>query len=186
MGRLVDTMLSLGAVSRQPLQIENVELRALAERARSALHSEAKDRQIEWKISALPAATCDSALIQQVFLQLLANSIKFTRGREKAIIQVGHVVVGGKPTIFVRDNGVGFNQEHSSQLFRLFHRLHQTEGFGGVGAGLAIVQRIIARHGGRVWTDAEPDKGATFYFTVDTLSGVRVDGQGELNKESPA
>jgi len=114
----------------------------------------------------LPAAECDPDLIRQVFANLLSNAAKFTRPRERAIIRVGQMTLDGRPVIFVRDNGVGFDMKQAGKLFGVFQRLHGRDDFEGTGIGLATVQRIIQKHGGRVWAESQPDQGATFYFTV--------------------
>jgi light-regulated signal transduction histidine kinase (bacteriophytochrome) len=121
---------------------------------------------VTWKIAELPPAECDPILIKQVFQNLIANALKFTRPRECAVIEIGHLQENGESIIFVRDNGVGFNMKYKDKLFGVFQRLHRAEDFEGTGIGLATVQRIIRKHGGRVWPEAELDKGATFYFTL--------------------
>ena len=123
-------------------------------------------RAIEWNVQALPFVDCDPALMKQVFANLLSNAVKFTRPRDPAVIQVGSTRHGEEPVIFVRDNGVGFSMKYANKLFGVFQRLHRSEDFEGTGVGLATVQRIIRKHGGRVWAEAELDKGATFYFTL--------------------
>ena len=132
------------------------------------LAPECEGRQIEWKIGSLPLVECDPGLIKQVFQNLLANAIKFTRPRAQAIIEVGQKDINGDSVVFVRDNGVGFNMKYAEKLFGVFQRLHRTEDFEGTGVGLATVQRIIQKHGGRIWAEAELDKGATFCFTLGT------------------
>ncbi len=132
------------------------------------LKAECQGRQLEWKIGTLPFVECDPALMKQVFQNLLSNAVKFTRPRSQAIIEVGQKDEDGSAVVFVRDNGVGFNMKYSDKLFGVFQRLHRVEDFEGTGVGLATVQRIIQKHGGRIWADAELDKGATFYFTLGT------------------
>lgn len=117
----------------------------------------------------LPPCDADPALLQQVWTNLLSNAIKYTRGREVATIDVGWRSDGdppGDPTYFVKDNGVGFDMRYVDKVFGVFQRLHRAEDFEGTGVGLAIVQRIILRHGGRVWAEAQPGQGATFSFTL--------------------
>ncbi len=170
MGKLVDDLLNLGRVGRQALKEQLTDLRSLLEAVLADLKPEAEGREIEWIIGQLPPAKCDPGLIRLVFANLLSNAIKFTRHQEHAIIQVGQMTLDGEVVFFVRDNGVGFNMRYVDKLFGIFQRLHLQEDFEGTGVGLATVQRIIHKHGGRVWAEAEPYKGATFYFTLGVAS----------------
>ncbi len=122
-----------------------------------------KGREIEWRIAELPYVDCDSGLMKQVFANLLSNAIKYTRPRKPAVIEIGKTTSNGQSAIFVRDNGVGFNAKYADKLFGVFQRLHRKEDFEGTGVGLATVQRILHKHGGRIWARAEVDKGATFF-----------------------
>src|SRR5438874_8296015 len=132
----------------------------------SMLKPESEGRQVEWIIADLPFVECDPILIKQVLQNLMANALKFTRPRPRAVIEIGQVEENGNPAVFVRDNGVGFSMKYADKLFGVFQRLHRPEDFEGTGIGLATVQRIIQKHGGRVWVEAELDRGATFYFSL--------------------
>ncbi len=166
MGALIDDMLNLGRVGRSQLSVQVTGLNSLVNAVRSDLNRANPDRLIEWRVDTLPFVECDPGLMKQVFFNLLANAVKFTRSRKPAIIEVGAAGQDEHATIFVRDNGVGFSMKHAQKLFGMFQRLHRAEDFEGTGVGLATVQRIIHKHGGRVWAEAELDKGATFYFTL--------------------
>ncbi len=166
MAHLLEDLLSLARLGRQELSKQDCGLSALVKEVVTTLQPEIRDREVEWRIAELPFVDCDPTLMKQVLSNLLANALKFSQTRERAIIEVGQTTIDGEPVIFVRDNGVGFNMKFSEKLFGLFQRLHRQEDFEGTGVGLAIVQRIIQRHGGRVWAQAELNKGATFYFTL--------------------
>ena len=166
MGMLVDDLLNLARVGRQELNFEPCDLNAILQEVLSDLRSETEGRQIEWRIGELRNAECDPGLIKQVFANLLSNAVKYTRPRNPAIIEVGQEPAGGEEVIYVRDNGVGFSMQYANKLFGVFQRLHRAEDFEGTGVGLATVERIVRKHGGRIWAEAELDKGAVFYFTL--------------------
>jgi light-regulated signal transduction histidine kinase (bacteriophytochrome) len=130
------------------------------------LAPECSERNVEWRIGDLFTAECDPGLMKQVFVNLLSNAVKYTRKRENAVIEVGYTRQAGLCVIFIRDNGVGFEMQYVGKLFGVFQRLHKARDFEGTGVGLAITQRIIRKHGGRIWAEAELDKGATFFFTL--------------------
>jgi light-regulated signal transduction histidine kinase (bacteriophytochrome) len=174
MGLLVDELLNLAKVGRHALNLQVTGLGAVVAEVVSMLASESAGRQVEWKIADLPFVECDPVLIKQVFQNLLANALKFTRPRDRAVIEVSHREENGQPVIVIRDNGVGFSMKYTDKLFGVFQRLHRPEDFEGTGIGLATVYRIIQKHGGRVWAEAELDKGATFYFTVGDLEQTEV------------
>jgi light-regulated signal transduction histidine kinase (bacteriophytochrome) len=166
MSALIDDLLKLAKVTRQGLKLQNVGLNALVEEALREFESETRDRGIEWQIGVLPLVKCDPGLMRQAIINLLSNAIKYTRNREQAVIQVRQSIVDGRDVILVRDNGAGFDMAHAKRLFAPFQRFHAAKEFEGIGIGLATVQRIIQKHGGRIWAQSEPGLGATFYFTV--------------------
>src|SRR2546421_706992 len=166
MGVLVDELLNLARVGRHSLSLQVTGLNSIVAELVSMLKPESEGRQVEWIIADLPFVECDPILIKQVLQNLMANALKFTRPRPRAVIEIGQVEENGSPAIFVRDNGVGFSMKYADKLFGVFQRLHRPEDFEGTGIGLATVQRIIQKHGGRVWVEAELDRGATFYFSL--------------------
>jgi light-regulated signal transduction histidine kinase (bacteriophytochrome) len=166
MGVLVDDLLHLTRVGRRELSVHMTGLGSLVEEVRRELQPEVAGREIEWRIGRLPFVECDPALMKQVLANLLSNAVKFTRPRKSALIEVGTRTQDGAPVVFVRDNGVGFSMKYADKLFGVFQRLHRPEDFEGTGVGLAMVQRIVHKHGGRVWAEAELNKGATFYFML--------------------
>jgi light-regulated signal transduction histidine kinase (bacteriophytochrome) len=129
------------------------------------LRAETTGREVEVRVANLPEVVGDASLLRQVFVNLLSNAFKFTRGK-KAVIEVGYEKTKSEHVVFVRDNGAGFDMAYSQKLFSVFQRMHTEDQFEGTGVGLSIVQRIIQRHGGRIWTQAEVDKGATFYVAL--------------------
>ncbi|HEY2986973.1 MAG TPA: PAS domain S-box protein [Candidatus Binatia bacterium] len=166
MGQLIDDLLAFSRLSRQALKKLPVETADIAREALDLLRHEQSNGQVQISVGNLPACQADPALLRQVFVNLISNAIKYTRRRDTARIEIGTLTNGGEPVYFVKDNGVGFEMKYAAKLFGVFQRLHRAEEYEGTGVGLAIVQRIVHRHGGRVWADAEIDKGATFYFTL--------------------
>jgi light-regulated signal transduction histidine kinase (bacteriophytochrome) len=166
MGLLVDDLLNLARMGRRELSLQVSGLKSVVDELIKELQPECEGRQIEWQIGVLPFVECDPGLMKQVFQNLLSNALKFTRPRSQAVIEVGQKDRNGTPVLFVRDNGVGFSMKYADKLFGVFQRLHRAEDFEGTGVGLATVQRIIQKHGGRIWVEAELEKGATFYFTL--------------------
>jgi two-component system sensor histidine kinase/response regulator len=166
LGLLIDDLLNLSRFSRQPLAKRNVNLASLVEQVLGELHSEREGRQVEIHLGHLPECLGDASLLKQVFINLLSNALKFTRKREPAIIEIECQAQPGELMFTIRDNGAGFDMQYAGKLFGVFQRLHSTEEFEGTGVGLSIVHRIIHRHGGRTWAEAETNKGATFRFTL--------------------
>ena len=167
MGELIDGLLALSRLGREKIQFTDVDMSQLAANAFEEQKAAAgKERKMEFKLAELPPAYGDKRLITQVFQNLLANAIKFTRKTATTSIDVCAYTAAGENVYYVRDNGVGFDMGHAQKLFGTFQRLHGADEFEGSGIGLATVQRIIARHGGRVWAEAKPNDGATFYFSL--------------------
>jgi hypothetical protein len=166
MGQLISGLLNLSMIGKQELKRQSTELGGLVDEVVASLKTETAGRHIEWKIGHLPAEDCDPNLMKQVFANLLSNAAKYTQPRAEVLIEVGQMKINGENPIYVRDNGVGFNMKNAGRLFGVFQRLHPAREFEGTGIGLATVARIIGKHGGRVWAEAEEQKGATFYFTI--------------------
>jgi light-regulated signal transduction histidine kinase (bacteriophytochrome) len=171
MGRLVDDLLAFSRLSRQPISKQRLDPTDLVRAALQDLHAEQAGRQIDLLIQDLPACQADPSLLRQVWVNLLSNALKFTRRRERAVIEVGSYEEDTHPVYYVKDNGVGFDMRYVGKLFGVFQRLHKAEEYEGTGVGLAIVQRIVHRHGGRVWAVAKVDQGATFWFTLERGTG---------------
>jgi len=167
MGRLVDDLLNLSRVGRAATKHETVDLNLLIEDVLAELRHEVRGRRIEWRIASLSPVQGDAGLIKQVFANLISNAIKYTSTRPVAVIEIGQEEAEGGPAIFIRDNGVGFNMQYVGKLFGVFQRLHREDEFEGTGVGLATVKRIVQLEGGRIWAEAELDKGATFRFTLN-------------------
>jgi two-component system sensor histidine kinase/response regulator len=166
MAQLITGLLNLSMIGKLGLKQQQVEIKAIVDDVVAGLAAETPGRRIQWKIQELPAEACDPNLIKQVFINLLSNSVKYTKPRPEAVIEIGQASVNGETPIYIRDNGVGFNMKYADKLFGVFQRLHPVAEFEGTGIGLATVDRIIRKHGGRIWAEAEEDKGATFYFTI--------------------
>jgi signal transduction histidine kinase len=164
MARLLDGLLTFSRLSRQPLSKQTIAPADIARPVLDSLRGLWEGRQVEIVVGDLPMCEADPILLKQVFVNLLGNALKYSSKREVAVIEVGYRQESG--AYFVRDNGVGFDMQYANKLFGVFQRLHRAEEYDGTGVGLAIVQRIVTRHGGRVWAEAEVDRGATFYFTL--------------------
>ncbi|HSL29045.1 MAG TPA: PAS domain S-box protein [Anaerolineales bacterium] len=166
MGQLIDDLLAFSRLGRKEMFRSRIDMKALAESVFAELLKEQDAGRIDFQIAKLPTTRGDLALLQQVWVNLLANAIKFTSKKERAVIEVGCKQSKDENIYYVRDNGAGFDMEYANKLFGVFQRLHSESEFEGTGVGLAIVQRIIGRHSGRAWAEGEVEKGATFYFAL--------------------
>lgn len=166
MGRLVDDLLALARLGRQPLVARQVSTRVVVEQVLHEVRQQHEGRAVTVALGDLPEVEGDPGLLKQVFVNLVDNAFKYTRLKADARVDIGSGDVAGERVFFVRDNGVGFDTQYAGKLFGVFQRLHRAEDFEGTGVGLAIVQRIIQRHGGRIWAEAAVDQGATFSFTI--------------------
>lgn len=171
MGRLIDGLLKFSRLGRAPLAASALDMAALVRGALEELGAAAAEPRVTIEIGALPAASGDPVLLRQVWLNLLENAVKFSARRDFPRIEVGGRGEEAQAVYWVRDNGAGFDMRYSDKLFGVFQRLHDPGEYPGTGIGLATVQRIVARHGGRVWAEGEPDKGATFYFSLPRGGG---------------
>jgi signal transduction histidine kinase len=183
MGDLIDGLLTFSRLGRQPVRKQPVSPADLVHEVINDLRPEWQDRRVNITVADLPPCEADALLLKQVFVNLLSNALKYTRQREEAVIVVGAGdgadlnCAGSDPfarlhriVYFVRDNGAGFDMRYRDKLFGVFQRLHSADVFEGIGVGLALVERIVHRHGGRIWAHAEVDRGATFYFTLNAAS----------------
>jgi PAS domain S-box-containing protein len=184
MGQLIDDLLNLARIGRREMKREGVRIANVVKQAIAELPSEAQERHIEWRIEPLPEMNCDAGLLKLVFSNLLSNAVKFTRKQPIAVIEIGARMTGGVATIFVRDNGVGFDPRYADKLFGVFQRLHRHEDFEGTGVGLATVQRIIHRHGGEIWAESQVNSGTTFSFTLGLLSQASGDSRAREIKHA--
>ena len=168
MGTLVDDLLAFSRLSRQQFKKSSVNTGDVVQTAWDRLAADLNGRSVDFRLAELPVTMADPLLLEQVFLNLLSNALKYSAKRERTTIEVGTFAdkASGEAVFYVKDNGVGFDMRYVGKLFGVFQRLHRAEDYEGTGVGLAIVKRIVQRHGGRVWAEGQLDKGATFYFTL--------------------
>ena len=166
MSQLIDDLMRLSRLGRQALNLQTVDVAALVQVTVDELRLQLQDGDLRVCVGDLPLITADVSLLRQVFVNLLSNAFKFTRGLEHAVVHIACEYRGLERVFFVRDNGPGFDMAQAGRLFEAFHRLHRPDEFEGSGIGLSIVQRVVQRHGGRVWAEASPGQGACFFFTL--------------------
>ena len=168
MGQLIDDLLAFSRLGRQALAPTDIDMTALALSAFQTLLAGNPGETPQLRIKTLSPMRGDPVMLRQVFVNLLENAIKFTSKRKDAVIEVGGWATPDENVYYVKDNGVGFDEKYSDKLFGVFQRLHTDNEFSGTGVGLALVQRIVVRHGGKVWAESKPGEGATFYFAIPT------------------
>jgi len=176
MGLMIDDLLEFSRLGRRDVARRPTDMRHLVDESLEILKPATEGRDIDFRIGELPTLDCDPALIKHVIVNLLSNAIKFTRDNKPAIIEIGEIAADETPVVYVRDNGVGFDMRYVDKLFGIFQRLHRREDFEGIGVGLATVQRVIHKHGGRVWAESEIGKGATFYFALKRVEIEKIAG----------
>jgi light-regulated signal transduction histidine kinase (bacteriophytochrome) len=166
MGQLIDDLLSFSRMGRLAISFSPQDLNRIVGSVLKELEPDYTGRKIDWRVEELPVITGDGSMLRIVFSNLISNAIKFTRETEEAVIEIGCRMNETEATIFIGDNGVGFDQFYAEKLFGVFQRLHRSDEFEGTGVGLAIAHRVISRHGGRIWAEGESGKGARFYFSL--------------------
>jgi signal transduction histidine kinase len=180
MSELVKDLLELAQANRLPLERESVDLGQLVSEAVGELEPQLAASDVDLEIGELPAVDADHVLLKRVFVNLISNAIKFSRGAQpRARVEVGYSAESEPQVFFVRDNGVGFDMSDSGRMFRAFERLHRGGDYEGTGVGLALVARVVDRHGGRVWAESELGKGSAFYFTLAGEAGSSAPSESE-------
>jgi light-regulated signal transduction histidine kinase (bacteriophytochrome) len=166
MAELIDDLLALSRIGRRDIELSDIDMDKLIQAVSNEIETASSEKNLQINLKPLPPARGDEGMIRQVFVNLIANAIKFTRSRKAAMIEVGGYAKESGNVYYVRDNGIGFDMQYIDKLFGAFQRLHSGEEFEGTGIGLAIVKRIINQHGGKVWAEGRENEGATFYLTL--------------------
>jgi light-regulated signal transduction histidine kinase (bacteriophytochrome) len=166
MGTLIDDLLRFSRLGRQSMEPVELDMATMAREMFDRLKGQAQHGAADLRIDELPRVTADRALIDQVWANLIGNALKYSANRARPVVEIGGITDDRENIYYVRDNGAGFDPRYKSKLFGVFQRLHDSTEFSGPGVGLALVQRIVMRHHGRVWADGQVDKGASFYFAL--------------------
>lgn len=166
MGQLIDDLLAFSRMSRQDMAKARVDMSVVVNDVKESLTSQFDHKRIDWKIKPLPAVPANANMIRQVWINLISNAIKYSSKRDVVQVEIGTFPQNGHAVFFVKDNGAGFNQQYAEKLFKVFQRLHSASEYEGTGIGLALVEKIVSKQGGRVWAEGEVDKGACFYFSL--------------------
>jgi two-component system sensor kinase len=172
MQQLISGLLAFSRLAHESIELMAIDMSEIAESVFREIRETSQGRTLQFICKPLPASHGDGMMIRQVIANLLCNAVKFTKPRETACIEIGGWPEEKHNVYYVKDNGVGFDMQHAGRLFKVFERLHNGEEFGGTGVGLSIVERIVTRHGGRVWAEGKVDEGATFYFTLPRVAAV--------------
>jgi len=170
MGQLIDDLLNFARIGRKELVKTNLQMQPVVTEICNGLKNEQGDRNIEYLIGELLPAQADSITIRHVWQNLISNAIKYSQFKDKSVIEIGSEIKGKEIIYHIKDNGAGFDMRYAGKLFGVFQRLHSDEEFEGTGVGLALVQRIIVKHGGRIWAEGQVNKGATFFFTLNSIA----------------
>ncbi len=186
MGRLIDDLLAFSRLGREPLRTRPVQLDSLVQQLIDETRPSHNGRTFDFVVGNLGIVEADPALLKQALANLLSNAVKFTLGKDPAVVEVGRRNADDPAVYYVKDNGAGFDMKYYDKLFGVFQRLHSSAEYPGTGVGLAIVQRVVNRHGGRVWAESKPGEGATFFFTLQhdpreaaTAGASAVEGTGK-------
>jgi light-regulated signal transduction histidine kinase (bacteriophytochrome) len=166
MGQLIDNLLDFSRLGKTAIAKNPVNMTQVVANVVNEIKSSVPDSNAEINIQKMQQAECDPVLIKQVWVNLVSNAFKYSRKKEKPVIEIGSQGQNGSQVFYIKDNGAGFDMEHSQKLFGVFQRLHKVAEYEGTGVGLALVHRIITKHGGKIWADAKMNEGATFYFTL--------------------
>ena len=166
MGKLVDDLLDFSRMGRTQLDKTNVSMDEVVKDVVKEIKAADPNSAAQIKISDLDKVTCDPVLIKQVWINLISNAVKYSRKKETPVIEIGSTGVNGNQMFFIKDNGAGFDMQYADKLFGVFQRLHKVAEYEGTGVGLALVHRIVTKHGGKIWAEAKTNEGATFYFTL--------------------
>lgn len=167
MGKLIDDLLDFSRLGKAALVKSPVNMTAMVKEILAEVRTEDKNMHAEVIVGEMPSASGDPALIKQVWVNLISNAIKYSRKKEKPVVEIGAISHNGQTVYYIKDNGAGFDMEHSGKLFSVFQRLHKVTEYEGTGVGLALVHRIITKHGGKVWAEGKVESGATFYFKLN-------------------
>ena len=166
MGHLIDGLLTFSRMERQDIEKMKIHTTIMVHEVIDQLQQQNAEHSVEWLIHTLPDTRGDINMMRQVWVNLISNAVKYSSKKEHPHIEIGSSVRNGQTVFFIKDNGAGFNEQYKDKLFKVFQRLHSLDEFDGTGIGLALTEKIILKHGGKIWAESEVDKGASFYFSM--------------------